>query len=142
LHAGRLDRARRALAIIGRGSGGVQSHEIDAVRAGLAALEGLRDEAVELYRSALAGYRNFGTKFLVALTVLDMATFLGPDDPVVAGVLDEGRAILEELGARLLLDRLDALEADAAPGRGARVDRSPPLEAWTASAGRVDRTGT
>jgi hypothetical protein len=40
------------------------------------------------------------------MAVFDMATFLGPDDPAVASVLEEGRGILEDLKAKPLLDLL------------------------------------
>jgi hypothetical protein len=119
LHAGRVDAARRVLEATGRGRGGVSDHMIEELRAGIAAVDGRRDEAVQLYRAALAGFRAFGTRFNLALTVLDMATLLGPDDPAVTAVVEEGRAILTELGARLLLDRLD--EALAPRGTGWRA---------------------
>jgi class 3 adenylate cyclase/tetratricopeptide (TPR) repeat protein len=110
LHAARVDLARRVLEMVGSGPGGVANHEIETIRAGIDAIEGRRDGAIALYRSALAGYRAFGTRFNVALAVIDMATFHGPDDPAVRPLVDEARGILEELGARLLLDRLDELE--------------------------------
>jgi class 3 adenylate cyclase/tetratricopeptide (TPR) repeat protein len=122
LHARQPDVARRVLVVAGTGSGGVADHDIEVIRAGIEALEGRRDEAVALYRAALAGYRAYAVKFELALAVLDMATFLGPDDPAVRSVIDEGRSILEDLGARLLLDRLDDLGpgGSAASGSGAR----------------------
>ncbi len=124
LHAGQLDMARRVLELAGGGPGGAADHDLEVVRAGIAALEGHRDEAVTLYRAALAGYRAFGLRFSLALAVFDMAVFLGLDDPATRSVIDEGRGILEELGARSLLARLDDLgNGDvgrvATSGRGA-----------------------
>jgi class 3 adenylate cyclase/tetratricopeptide (TPR) repeat protein len=112
LHAGRPDLVRRALDIVGLGPGGAVDHDIEVLRAGLAAVEGRRDEALALYRSALAGFRSLGLRFSVAMTIYDMAFLLGPDDAAVQSVLPEGRGILEELRARTLLDRLDELTSD------------------------------
>jgi len=113
LHAGNVDTARRMLEVAGAGSGGASDHDLEGIRAGVAASEGRRDDAVSLYRAALAGFRSYGMRFSFALTVFDMATFLGPDDPAVRSVLDEARGILEELEAHTLLARLDALESAA-----------------------------
>ncbi len=88
-------------------------HHIQTVRAGLAALEGRRDDAVALYRSALTGFRSFGARFSVAMAVFDMATFLGPDEHAVASVVEEGRGILEELNAKPLLELLAKATARA-----------------------------
>ena len=95
LHAARPDIVRLGLDILGAGPGGAVDHDIEALKAGLAALEGQRDEALALYRSALAGYRAFGLRFSLALTVYDMTFLIGPDDPAVRSVMGEGRAILE-----------------------------------------------
>jgi hypothetical protein len=113
LHAGNVDIARGMLEVAGVGSGGASDHDLEGIRAGVAVFEGRRDDAVALYRAALAGFRSYGMRFSFALTVFDMAKFLGPDDPAVRSVLDEARGILEELEARSLIARLDALESDA-----------------------------
>jgi class 3 adenylate cyclase/tetratricopeptide (TPR) repeat protein len=118
LLAGRPDVARQLLERAGAGPGGVVDHHLDVLRAGLAAVEGRRDDAVVLYRSGLAGYRSFGLRFSLALTILDMAKLLGPEDPAVRPVIDEARGILEELGARNLLAQLDALEAPVGAATG------------------------
>ena len=80
-------------------------------------------DALGLYRSALAGYREAGCRFDVALTILDMAVLIGPDEPAVRASIPEGREILESLGARILLERLDALEPE---GRHLARRRAPP----------------
>ena len=49
--------------------------------------------------------------------VLDMALVLGPDDPVVRASVDDARAILERLGARAFLARLDELMGGSSVGR-------------------------
>ena len=119
LHDGRLDVARQVLELGGDRFGGVVDHDLSALRAGIAALESRVPEAVGLYRSALAGYRDAGCRFDVALTILDMAALIGPAEPAVGSAIPEGREILESLGARPLIERLDALAADrvrVAPG--------------------------
>ncbi|MEO5704450.1 MAG: adenylate/guanylate cyclase domain-containing protein [Candidatus Limnocylindrales bacterium] len=125
LHARKLDIARRVLEIAGRGPGGAADHDAEVLRAGIAVLEGRRDDAVNLYRSALAGYRAFGLRFSLALTVFDMATLLGLDDPATRSVIDEGRGILEELGARPLLAQLDELAVSGRTAVSVRATKSP-----------------
>jgi class 3 adenylate cyclase/tetratricopeptide (TPR) repeat protein len=120
LHAGRPDVAASLLARIGAGPGGVSDHHIEAMRGGIAAFEGQREEALGLYRSALAGYRTYGVRFSLAMAVLDMTKLLGPDDPAVKSMLAEARGILEELGARPVLAKLDALVAARPKAPGAR----------------------
>ncbi len=118
LHAGRPELARRGIDLAGTGRGKLPDHTLAAARAGLAALEGRPAEAVQLYRSALDGFREFGVRLTLAQTVLDMAAVLGPDEPAVRAVLPEGRQILEDLRATVLLERLDKL-AGAASGLAA-----------------------
>ncbi len=118
IHARRPDMARRAIEAMGSGRGRLESHELDAARAGLAAIEGRSSEAVALYRSALEGYRAFGLRFSVAETIFDMLALLGPEDPAVRAVLPEGRQILEDLRATVLLERFDALAGPAARAGG------------------------
>jgi class 3 adenylate cyclase/tetratricopeptide (TPR) repeat protein len=114
IHAGRLDLARRVLELTDDSRGGVVDHDLATMRAGIAAREGRAGEALGLYRSALAGYREAGCRFDVALVILDMAVLIGPADPAVRALIPEGRKILEELGAVPLLARLDVAEASTA----------------------------
>ena len=111
LHAGRRDVATAVVEKMGVGPGGMADHQRDAMHAGIAALEGRRDDAVRLYRSALAGYRSYGARFALAMAIFDMAKLLGPDDPAVRPMLDEGRGILEDLSAAPLLALFDELVA-------------------------------
>ncbi|HEV8403621.1 MAG TPA: hypothetical protein VGQ31_11360, partial [Candidatus Limnocylindrales bacterium] len=104
------------------------------VRAGIAALQGRPAEAMALYRSALPGYRDAGCRFDVALTILDMAALLGPDEPGVRALIPEGREILVGLGAHPLVERLDALAgerdrpsmADGQPSRASVASSGSP----------------
>ena len=94
--------------------------------AGIAALEGRVPEALGLYRSALAGYRDAGCRFDVALTVLDMAALIGPEEPGVRAVIPEGREILVGLGAPSLVERLDTLvDEGVQPARTTRPSAEP-----------------
>jgi hypothetical protein len=60
-----------------------------------------------------------------------MASLIGPDDPAVRSVLPEGREILESLGARLLIERLDAVDRDGRPKRTTPREAGTPTEAST-----------
>ncbi len=84
-----------------------------AAWAGIAALEGRRDEAIAGYRGALKGYREIGYDFQVARVELDMLMLLGPDLPEARAAAEEARAIFERVGARPYLERLDATIGDA-----------------------------
>ncbi len=134
LHAGRLDTAQRVLGLSKSRYEGVIDHDHANLRAGVAALEGRTDDAFALYRSALAGYREAGCRFDVALTILDMATLIGIDEPAVRTSVPEAREILESLGAQLLIERLDArAQRDVGP------TPSPPRRSNAPSGAALDR---
>jgi tetratricopeptide (TPR) repeat protein len=85
------------------------------IRAALAALEGRRDEALALYRDTLRRWRDLGLAWREALTIIDMATLLGPAEPEVTRGSGPAREILARIGATPYLARLDAaLEASPA----------------------------
>jgi tetratricopeptide (TPR) repeat protein len=84
-----------------------------AAWAGIAALEGRRDEAIAGYRDALKRYREIGFDFEVARGELDMLMLLGPDLPEARAAAEEARAVFERVGARPYLERLDATIGDA-----------------------------
>lgn len=90
-----------------------------AARAGLAALEGRAEEAVELYREARARMIDNGDAFNAALTGLDMITMVGPDLPAAREAAAEARVTFERVGARPYLAFLDAsMSASPAPYKG------------------------
>ncbi len=136
VHAGRLDLARRVLDLVDDSPGGVLDDDLAIIRASIAAAEGRIADALSLYRSGLAGYRDAGCRFDVALVVLDMALLIGPGEPAVAAAIPEGRAILESLGAEPLLARLRAAEKSwdrstaripaGGPAPATRTSPSPP----------------
>ena len=61
-----------------------------------------------MYRDALRRWRDLGLVFDEALTYIDMATLLDADEPEVRAAADSAHAILERLGAKPLLVRLEA----------------------------------
>ncbi len=125
LHDGDRPTAERALARIQPSLGGACDGDVAALKGGLAAMDGRPDDAVRDYRSALTVYGDLGLRFDVAMTTLDMASFVGPSHPAVRIAADEAKEILRELRATPLLDRLERLMADGsavAPGRPGVVE--------------------
>jgi hypothetical protein len=78
------------------------------IEAGLLALSGKTSEALAGYRANQEAWRDLGLAFDVALTAIDMATLIGPGEPAVVAAAEEARGILEGLGARRFLARLEA----------------------------------
>jgi class 3 adenylate cyclase/predicted ATPase len=75
--------------------------------AGIAALEGRRDEALASFLTVMADYRAMDLPFPVARTGLMMAALLDHSQPEVRAAAEEARAVFERLGARAWIDRLD-----------------------------------
>ncbi|MGH2406654.1 MAG: AAA family ATPase [Candidatus Limnocylindrales bacterium] len=99
---------RMAMSVI-RGQAIALDHA--TLRAGIAALEGRRAEAVMGYRDALRGWRALGLAFDEAMATLDMAILLAPTEREMAeapAALEAARETLTRLGAQPLLERLDA----------------------------------
>ena len=101
------------------GVGPVVEARGNAIRAGIAALEGRSAEALISYREALRGFRATSALWDEALTGVEMAMLLDPSEPDVAAEITSARAILERLGAKPYLERLDAAVA-AAPSTAAK----------------------
>ncbi len=88
--------------------------DVATLRAGLAALEGRRSEAIAGYREALRGWRGLGLAFDEAMAALDMAILLAPTEREMAeaaAAIESARETLARLGATPLLARLDAVMA-------------------------------
>ena len=128
--------AGRVAATLEPSIGGACDADLLALRAGLAALAGQVDEALDGYRASLGIYSEMGLPFDVAMTALDMAELIGPGQATVRAAAADARDILIELGARPLVERLDRLivkptaaaEGRAAPpsaGDAARVRGTP-----------------
>jgi tetratricopeptide (TPR) repeat protein len=80
------------------------------LRGGLAALEGRSREAINLFREALAQWRERGIRFDLALAALTMVYALGTEHPEAREAAAEAREIFTQLGATPLLALLDAAE--------------------------------
>jgi tetratricopeptide (TPR) repeat protein len=78
------------------------------VEAGILALDGRTGEALRGFRDVVTGLRDMGLPWDEALTAIDMATLLDPNDPEVAALVAAGRDILVRLEAAPYLERLDA----------------------------------
>ena len=113
----------RIEASVGRG----QAIALDfaTLRAGVAALEGRRTDAIAGYREALRGWRQLGLAFDEAMAALDIAILLAPTDREMAEAstaIEAARETLTRLEARPLLARLEAAQpvlASPAPVRPA-----------------------
>jgi len=106
--------ATRLQATVSRGQAVTLDHL--TLRAGIAALEGRRTEAIAGYREALRGWRALGTSFDEALAALDMAILLEPTEdemPDAAAAVEVARETLARLGAAPLLARLEESRAAA-----------------------------
>ena len=114
------------------GRGPLVAAQRRAMQAGIDGLEGRRTDALAGYRQAIGDFDELGAVFDGVLTAIDMAAALGPSEPEVRTQVERARATLERLGARALLDRLDAVvqppagspSADSAPVAEASVNVS------------------
>ena len=91
------------------------------LRAGIAALEGRSAEARSLYAGTQQDFLDRGVLFEGALVGIDMVAVLGPHDPDARHAATEARPILERLGAKPFLARLESLLASS-PDVGVGAD--------------------
>ncbi len=84
-----------------------------SIKAGLAALGGHAAEALGLYRDALRGFADAGLPVDAGLTGIEMVTLLDPALPEVRAAADAARETLLRLGAKPLIEQLDAATAGA-----------------------------
>ena len=110
--------------------------DLVALRAGVAALEGRRPDAIAGYRDALRGWQGLGLAFDEAMTALDLATLLAPTEREMAEastVIRAARETLTRLAAAPLLARLDragvTTDGPAAPGASSpsRISGDAPI---------------
>jgi len=91
---------------------GIHGPSIEArrisIRAGLAALDDRAADALSLYAEAIRRFVDLGVPVEQAMTAIEMATLLDPDDPGVRAAAAAARDILVRLGARPFIARLDA----------------------------------
>jgi len=108
--------------------------DLATIRAGIAALEGRRTDAIAGYRDVLRGWRAAGLAFDEALAAVDMATVLAPSEremPEASAAIDEARATLTRLGATPFLERLEAGKPASERSSHARkaIGQATPTEA-------------
>jgi class 3 adenylate cyclase/tetratricopeptide (TPR) repeat protein len=110
LAAGALDRARRAsMALDDRMDSDADARLLRAAaHAGIDALEGREPDAIEAYRRVIRARLELGTDLDAAQEIMTLVRLVGADDPRVRSMVDEARAIFERVGARPLLDQLEA----------------------------------
>ncbi len=99
------------------------------LRAGLAALEGRRSDAVSGFRDLLTRWRAEETAFPLALSEIVFVRLLGPEEPEARQAVVEARGVLERLRAKSLLERLEAALQEShvvgsAPHHGGDLDRA------------------
>jgi hypothetical protein len=99
--------ALRALGYRGRAN----RVSLRGAEAGLAALEGRRDDAIATYRSATATWRELACEGGLAFALLDMVRLLGAETAEGRDAAAELRPLLERLGSTALLGILDELLA-------------------------------
>ena len=95
-------------------------------QAGLTALAGRRGEALAMYREALRGWRDADLPCYEALTAIDEAMLIGPDEPEVRDAAIRAREILVRLGARPFVERLDGVMRGAATEARGEPFSAPP----------------
>jgi tetratricopeptide (TPR) repeat protein len=106
-------------------SGPALAADVETIRAGCAALDGDRPQAVAAYRRAMSAWRDLGLAWDEAMCGLDMAILLDPAEPEVRAAAERAREILARLGATPFLDQLDeAIRRLPAPPPTAEQARS------------------
>jgi hypothetical protein len=108
------------------------SADVQAIQAGIAALEGDMLAAQAGYRAAIATWRELGLEIDEAMTTLAAATYLDPADLEVAGWVDAARATFAKVRARPLEELLEQAVTSAAR-RQPTAARSIPVEEQAAT---------
>jgi hypothetical protein len=103
------------------------------LRAGLAAMEGRRADALAQYREALRGWHDLGLAWDEALTGIDMATLLEPSEPEVRAAAESSREILVRIGAKPYLLRLNAAIGRSLSGEPSARRTAEPIESRSAT---------
>ena len=133
--AGDAEAARSALGQLD--ALGTRGRAVDAdrhaMRAGIAAIEGDTDAAMDEYRSAMAVWRALELPWDEALTALSAVTRLGPDAPGVGEWIESARDIYRRLEAAPMLVLLETAVArgaiDLTPPSSAPIEAPPTLSA-------------
>jgi class 3 adenylate cyclase/tetratricopeptide (TPR) repeat protein len=93
-----------------------------AARAGIAALEGRRDDALLGYRDASARLRAIKVDLDLATVTLDAVRLLGANDSTLAAAAEEARVVFDRVGARPYLELLQAAMDQLTTERPVRAD--------------------
>ena len=136
LWQGKAEEIRADIAAIEQSGlhGPVVEARLLTTRAGLAALEGRSFEAGRLFGEGLAAWHALDLVWDEALTGLDMATVLDLSDPDVAVAVKTSREIFERLGAKPMLERLDAVVGEERVSTSAPQPTKGPLGSRVTSA--------
>jgi len=111
-----VEGARSALTAMTGFPGQGMAAERLTVEAGLAALEGLAEEAAEAYEEAIEAWRTLECTLDLALCELDLVLLLGPGPPN-DNATKEAREVFTRLGAKPFLERLNrAALSEQQPG--------------------------
>ena len=115
--AGDHERIRSTSAAVEKGpsTGAVSRAFRQEAPAAIAFVDGRTADAVDAFREAIKALDQLGQPFDAAEMAID-AVILMPDDPDVRRIAEEHRAVLEQVGARPFLARLDACPGVRAPG--------------------------
>ncbi|HEX8025400.1 MAG TPA: adenylate/guanylate cyclase domain-containing protein [Candidatus Limnocylindrales bacterium] len=87
----------------------------DIIRAGIAAVRGSRDVAVDAYRDALARLRNYRIPVDEVIATIDIVATLGPTEPISVEAIGDARRAIEKMGATSLNRLLESAIATAPP---------------------------
>jgi hypothetical protein len=118
--------------------------DMEAIRAGLAALAGDRAAAQAKLRDVRARYHELGLDWDVAFIALVAAARLEPADPEIASWIADAHATFERLQARPFVPLLDRLSGrtDTPPGSGGNGTGIGAGDAGTGSAPVADQAGS
>jgi tetratricopeptide (TPR) repeat protein len=109
LWAGNAGDARRGLEQLRKfgGHGRMIHAQVTTMAAGIAAVEGQREDAATMYAEAIGHWRALGSIFDLALAELDLVRFVGGERPDVLAAAEDARRTFESIGSPALLRRLD-----------------------------------
>ncbi|HUQ44969.1 MAG TPA: adenylate/guanylate cyclase domain-containing protein [Candidatus Limnocylindria bacterium] len=97
-----------------------------AMAAGIAALQGRREEAVNSFRDSIEGLRSLDSRLEWVMTVLDLVATVGPT--ALPEAVQAARSELARLNATTLLERLEALIASQPRPAQRRTSAIPATE--------------
>ncbi len=116
--------------------GGAFGLDVATLKAGLAALEGRRPEAIAGYRDAFRGWRQLGCAFDEAMAVLDMVQVLAPTEREMAeapAAIEWARETFTRIGATPFVARLEAALSGSVGASASAPASAPAAAVGTAS---------